>query len=125
MLICVDAAAEVEFCGLAFSAKELSRRTGQDGSVVHATLQVGDTLFMVHGEYRHLESRAPKLDGSSSVVLYIYVNNVDAVMAQAVGAGATVLLPATDQAWGDRVGRIMDPAGHVWNVAAHVDGSAV
>jgi PhnB protein len=124
MLICVDAASEIEFCRRAFNAQELSRRSGNDGSVVHATLQVGTTMFMVHGEYPHLESRAPRPDGSSSVVIYIYVENVDAVIARAVEAGAAILLPATDQAWGDRVGRIMDTAGHVWNVAAHNDRSA-
>jgi uncharacterized glyoxalase superfamily protein PhnB len=42
----------------------------------------------------------------------------DTVISRAVGAGATVLLPAADQAWGDRVGRIIDSAGHVWNIAA-------
>jgi PhnB protein len=124
MLICVDAAAEIEFCRLAFDAQELSRRSGKDGSVVHATLQVGNTMFMVHGEYPHLESRAPKLDGSSSVGIHRYVDNVDTVIARAVEAGAAILLPATNQAWGDRVGRIMDTAGHVWNVAAHIDRSA-
>lgn len=124
MLICGDAASEIEFCQLAFDAQELSRRSGKDGSVVHATLQVGATMIMVHGEFSHLESRAPKRDGSSSVVIYIYVENVDTVIIRAVEAGAVILLPATNQAWGDRVGRIMDPAGHVWNVAAHIDRSA-
>lgn len=125
MLICLDAASEIEFCRRAFDAQELFRRTGHDGTVVHATLQVGHTLFMVHGEYPQLESRAPKRDGSSSVVIYIYVDNVDAVINRALGAGAVVILPATNQPWGDRVGRIMDSAGHVWNVAAHIDGSKV
>ncbi len=125
MLICSDAAAEIQFCRDAFDADELSRRSAQDGTVVHATLRVGDTLFMVHGEYPHLGSRAPDRDGSSPVVIYIYVNDVDAVIGRAVGAGAVVLLPATNQPWGDRVGRIMDPAAHVWNVAAHIVGSAI
>jgi PhnB protein len=124
MLICVDAASEIEFCRFAFDAQELSRRSGKDGSVVHATLQVGNAMFMVHGEYPHLESRAPKRDGSCSVVIYIYVDNVDAVIARAVEAGAVILLPAMNQAWGDRVGRIMDTSGHVWNVAAHLDAAA-
>jgi PhnB protein len=125
MLICSDAASEIEFCRLAFDAQVLSRRSEKDGTVVHATLQVGSTMFMVHGEYPHLESRAPKLDGSSSVVIYIYVDDVDAVIDRAIGAGAVVLLPATNQAWGERVGRIMDAAGHVWNVAAHLEGTTV
>ena len=121
MLICLDAASEIEFCRDAFGAEELSRRSGEDGTVVHATLRVGSTLFMVHGEYPHLESRAPKQDGSSPVVIYLYIDNVDVVMSRAVQAGAVVLLPATNQPWGDRVGRIMDCAGHVWNVAMHLE----
>jgi PhnB protein len=121
MLICLDAASEIEFCRDAFGAEELSRRSGEDGTVVQATLRVGSTLFMVHGEYPHLESRAPKRDGSSPVVIYLYIDNVDVVMSRAVQAGAVVLLPATNQPWGDRVGRIMDRAGHVWNVAMHLE----
>ena len=118
MLICTDTAAEIEFCKRAFDARELSRRTGQDGKVVHATLQLRETMLMVHGEYPHLASRAPGRDGSSPVVIYLYVDNVDTTIGRAVEAGATVLLPAADQPWGDRVGRIMDSEGHVWNIAA-------
>jgi PhnB protein len=125
MLICADAASEIEFCRTTFGARELSRRSAKDGTVVHATLQAGSTIFMVHGEFPHLESRAPNRDGSSPVVIYIYVDDVDSVIDRAVGAGAVVLLPAANQVWGDRVGRVMDSAGHVWNVAARVDGSAV
>jgi PhnB protein len=123
MLICSDAAAEIEFCKSAFSASELSRRTGQLGEVVHATLKFGETMLMVHGEYPHLRSQAPKRDGSSPVVIYLYVEDVDTVISRAVKAGAEVLLPAANQVWGDRVGRIIDSAGHVWNVAAHISGA--
>ncbi|HZQ45988.1 MAG TPA: VOC family protein [Verrucomicrobiae bacterium] len=56
--------------------------------------------------------------GSSPVVIYLYFENVDAVIERAEAAGARVLLPAQNQFWGDRVGRIIDPAGHVWNIAA-------
>jgi PhnB protein len=45
---------------------------------------------------------------------------VDSVIVRAVTAGARVLLPAADQFWGDRVGRIVDPSGHVWNIAARI-----
>ena len=73
---------------------------------------------MVHGEVDALLSRAPDCDGSSPVVIYAYVqDDVDAVVARAVCAGAKVQTPVMDLPWGDRMGRIMDPAGHVWNVA--------
>jgi PhnB protein len=117
MLVCRDAVAEIEFCKTAFAAEELSRRPGQDGSVVHATLAIGGTMIMVHGEFPHLASRAPQPDGSSPVVIYLYVEDADKVIEQAAAAGARVLIPAANQFWGDRVGRIIDPAGHVWNIA--------
>jgi PhnB protein len=120
MLVCRDAAAEVEFCETAFGAVEFSRRQAPDGAVVHATLKIGATMLMIHDESPHLASRAPQSDGSSSVVIYLYVEDVDNVIDRAVAAGAKVLLPAANQFWGDRVGRIIDPAGHVWNVAARI-----
>ncbi|UWX04002.1 VOC family protein [Pseudoxanthomonas sp. NC8] len=120
MLVCRDAAAQIEFCRNAFDAVELSRRAARDGSVVHATLQIGAAMVMVHDEQPHLASRAPAADGSSPVVVYLYCDAVDPVIERAMAAGAHVLLPAEDQFWGDRVGRIMDPAGHVWNIAARI-----
>jgi PhnB protein len=122
MLVCADAAAEIAFCAAAFGAVELSRRTDGDGSVTHATLGIGELLIMVHGETPHLASRAPLPDGSSPVVIYLYLEDVDAVVERAVAAGATVLTPIADQFWGDRMGRIVDPAGHLWNVASRVAG---
>jgi len=124
MLVCVDAAAEIEFCKAAFGAEELSRRVADDGSVTHATLGIGELLIMVHGETSHLASRAPLGDGSSPVVIYLYLEDVDAVVERAVAAGARVLTPVADQFWGDRMARIVDPQGHVWNVASRVEESA-
>lgn len=120
MLVCRDAAAEITFCQRAFSAVELSRRNTSDGTVIHATLMIHQSLIMIHDESPHLASRAPAKDGSSPVVTYLYGDEVDAVIAKAVAAGARVLLPAADQFWGDRVGRIVDPEGHVWNIAARI-----
>jgi PhnB protein len=84
---------------------------------VHATLKIGSALLMVHGEVPHLASRAPQPDASSPVVIYLYVGDVDAVIKRALTAGARIVLPVADQSWGDRVGRIIDPEGHIWNVA--------
>ncbi len=120
MLVCKDAGAELDFCVQAFGAVELSRRTAEDGSVIHATLMIHQSMIMLHNENPHLISRAPQPDGSSSVVTYLYDENVDEIMNRAVALGARVLMPAEDQFWGDRVGRIIDPAGHVWNIAARI-----
>lgn len=120
MLVCRDAASEIGFCKAAFGAEELSRRTAPDGAVVHATLKVGGAMIMIHGEVPKLASRAPQPDGSSPVVTYVYVGDVDAVIERALAAGARVLIPAANQFWGDRVGRVIDPEGHVWNVATRI-----
>jgi PhnB protein len=104
----------------AFGAEDLSRREADDGAVVHATLRIHDSLIMVHDVSSHLTSQAPGRDGSSPVVNYLYDEDVDAVMNRAIAAGAEVLIPAADQVWGDRVGRLMDPEGHVWNIAARI-----
>jgi PhnB protein len=118
MLVCRDAAAEMEFCKAAFGAVELSRRTAEDSTVLHGLLVIGAALVMVHGETQPLASRAPQADGSSSVVIYLYLDDVNAAMERAIAAGASVVMAAEDQFWGDRVGRIMDPEAHVWNLAS-------
>jgi PhnB protein len=124
MLVCLDGAAEIEFCKAAFGAVELARRSGPDGSVVHATLAIGEAMIMVHGEAEHLASHAPRQDGSSPVVIYVYLEDVDTVIERAVAAGAKILLPVENAFWGDRVGRIVDPSGHVWNVASRAEESS-
>lgn len=80
---------------------------------------VGFGRVVIHGSWgdRPSSKRAPQNDGSSPVVIYLYLPDPDLAIEAAVQAGASVSLPAADQPWGDRVGRIMDPAGHVWNIA--------
>jgi len=121
VLVCRDAAAEIDFCKATFQAVELVRRPGPDGGVAHAALTIGGAMFMLEGEWPTLASRAPQPDGSSPVVLYVYVEDVDAVVERALAAGARVLLPVKDQFWGDRTGRIVDPAGHVWTISTRVE----
>jgi PhnB protein len=121
MLVCRDAAAEIDFCKTAFGAVELVRRPGPDGFVAHAALTITGTMIMIEAEWPGLASRAPCPDGSSPVVIYVYVEDVDAVIERAVAAGAKILLPVKNQFWGDRTGRIIDPSGHVWTIATRVE----
>jgi PhnB protein len=121
MLVCRNPAVEIEFCKYSFDAVELSRHEGQHGNIVHATLRIGHAMFMVHDEATQLESRAPRSDGSSPVVIYLYGDNVDKVIGKAVSKGARILIPAEDKFWGDRVGRIIDPENHVWNIACRMN----
>jgi PhnB protein len=120
-LVCRDPAAEINFCVSTFGAVELGRRPGSDGAVAHALLTIGPAMLMIEAEWPTLTSRAPMPDGSSPVVIYVYVENVDQTVERAVAGGAQVLIPAKDQFWGDRTAWIMDPAGHVWTIATRVE----
>jgi PhnB protein len=120
-LVCRDPVAEIDFITRTFGARELNRRPGPDGTVVHALLSIGPAMIMIESEWPQIANRAPKLDGSSPVVLYVYVEDVDATIERAVGEGAKVLAPATDQFWGDRTAWIMDRSGHVWTIATRIE----
>jgi PhnB protein len=120
-LFCRDPAAEIEFCVTTFGAVELNRRPGPDDVVAHALITIGPAMVMIESEWPQITNRAPSPDGSSPVALYVYVENVDETVSRAAAAGATTLMPPTDQFWGDRTAWIMDPAGHVWTVATRVE----
>ena len=121
MLVCRDVSAEIEFCKTTFGAEELGRRPGPDGTVVHALLTIGGQMVIIEAEWPTLASRAPQPDGSSPVVIFVYVEDVDTVIERAVIAGARILLPVKDQFWGDRTGRVIDPSGHVWTIATRIE----
>jgi len=121
MLVCRDVGAELEFCRTVFDAVEVSRRPGADGAVVHALIKIGEAMVIIEGEWPTLTSRAPQGDGSSPVVIFVYVTDVDAVTERAGDAGATILAFPQNQFWGDRTARIVDPAGHVWLAATRIE----
>jgi PhnB protein len=120
-LFCRDPVAQIEFCKSTFGAVELVRRPGADGKVAHALVTIGPAMVMIESEWPEVANRAPAPDGSSPVVLYVYVENVDQVVERAAAAGAKVLMPPQDQFWGDRTAWVMDPSGHVWTVASRVE----
>jgi len=120
-LICRDPAAEIDFCARTFSAVEINRRPGPDGKTAHALMTIGPAMIMIEGEWPTLASRAPTPDGSSPVVIFVYVEDVDQTVERAIAGGAQVLMPAQNQFWGDRIAWIMDPSGHVWTVATRIE----
>ena len=119
-LVCKDGATEIDFCLATFDAVELNRRIGPD-SMVHALLTIGNEMLMIEGEWPSLPSRAPKPDGSSPVVIFVYVEDVDRTIERAIANGATVIVQPENQFWGDRIAWIMDPAGHVWTIATRLE----
>jgi PhnB protein len=120
-LVCRDPAVAIDFCANTFGAVERVRRPGPDGAVAHALMTIGPAMIMIEREWPALTSRAPKPDGSSPVVIYVYVEDVDRIVDRAIAGGARVLIPPQDQFWGDRTAWIVDPSGHVWTIATRIE----
>jgi PhnB protein len=116
-----DAARAIDYYVSAFGAKEVVRMEAPGGSIGHAELEVGDSRIMLSDPFPQASTRPPKELGATSVSVFMYVEDVDAVVKQAVDAGATVTMEVADQFWGDRFGAITDPFGHVWSIATHVE----
>ncbi|HEY6908377.1 MAG TPA: VOC family protein [Myxococcales bacterium] len=120
-LFCRDPAAELDFCKITFGAEERVRRPGADGRLAHALITIGPAMVMIESEWPGITNRAPAIDGSTPVALYVYVADVDAVVGRAAGAGGKILMPAQDQFWGDRTAWVMDSQGHVWTIASRIE----
>ena len=120
-LTCRNAARAIEFYQQAFGAKVRGGvAKGPDGKVMHAELQIGDSVIMLSDEFPEFGSLSPQSIGGSGIGLHIYVDGVDAAFDRAVKAGAKVDMPVMDQFWGDRYGKLTDPFGHKWSIATHV-----
>lgn len=123
----VQGAAEaLEFYVEVFGASERMRIPGPGGVIVHAEIQIGDSVVIVEDEDPRRGTKAPPAGGlpGTPAYLFIYVEDADAVVARAAGLGATVVRPAQDEFYGDRDGYIVDPFGHGWTVASHVEDVA-
>ena len=118
-LICANAAAAIDFYVKAFNAVEYGRLPGPGGKIMHASLRIGDSHLMLVDEMPEWGALGPKSLKGSPVTIHLYVQDVDAAVAQAVAAGAKVTMPVADMFWGDRYGQLEDPFGHRWSVATH------
>jgi PhnB protein len=116
-----DAAQAIEYYRTAFGAKERVRMGAPDGKIAHAELEIGDSLVMLSDPFPQASTRPPKELGGTSASVFMYVEDVDAVVKQAVNAGATITMEVADQFWGDRFGSVQDPFGHSWSIATHVE----
>ena len=118
-LVIKNAAAAIEFYKKAFGARERGRMSGPDGRLMHAEIQIGDSIVMIHNEMLEYGSKSPQTLGGSPINLFLYVPDADASFQQAVSAGAQVTMPLADMFWGDRYGKLVDPFGHEWSIATH------
>jgi len=116
-----DATEAIEYYTKAFDAKERVRMETPDGTVGHAELEIGDSLVMLSDPFPQASTKPPNELGGTSVSVFMYVEDVDAVVKRAVDAGAMVTMEVADQFWGDRFGSVKDPFGHLWSIATHVE----
>ena len=122
-LTIAGAAKALDFYAAVFGATERMRTPGPGGTIVHAEIEIGDSVLIVADADPRQGTMAPPPGGlpGSPAFLFIYVEDVDAVIARAVELGATLQRPAVDQFYGDRDGYFIDPFGHGWTVASHVE----
>lgn len=116
-LVCDGAADAIEFYKKAFGAEELVRVPGPTGRLMHAAVMINGSMVMLVDENKDYGLLSPKALGGTPVTIHLNVPDVDAAVARAEAAGATIKMPVADQFWGDRYGMIKDPFGHNWSIA--------
>jgi uncharacterized glyoxalase superfamily protein PhnB len=115
----VDAA--VDFYTKAFGATKTFAMPGPDGKTVHAEIKIGDSIVMLDEVNVQEGTKGPLELGGTPATLMVYVSDADQVFAAATAAGARAEMPVDEQFWGDRYGQVIDPFGHRWAVATHVE----
>jgi PhnB protein len=123
-LVVNDAARAIEFYRQALGATEAFRMAEPSGRIGHAELRLGDSVLMLADEFPDVGARSPRTIGGTPVSLLLYTEDVDAVVGRAVAHGATLVRPIQNQFYGDRTGTIVDPFGHQWTIATHVEDVA-
>ena len=113
----------LKFYAAVFGATERMRIPNPDGTVAHAEIEIGDSVLIVEEQSSDFGTKAPPPEGlaGSPAFLYTYVEDVDDVVARAAKRGAKLQRPPQDQFYGDRDGYLIDPFGHGWTIATHVE----
>jgi PhnB protein len=120
-IVCVDASGAIDWYVKALGATELARMLGPNGKLMHGAVKIGDSTMMLVEEQPNFGSLSAATLKNSPVFLHLYVPDVDASVAKAQAAGATVTMPPVDMFWGDRYGQLVDPFGHHWSIAEHLE----
>jgi uncharacterized glyoxalase superfamily protein PhnB len=125
-LVLDNCAGAIELYARAFGAREVLRMPGPAGKIVHAEIQIGDSRIMMSDEMPPMPGqpgvyKSPRAAGLSTAALFLYVPDVDAAFERALKAGCTIRVKVTDMFWGDRYGQVIDPFGHTWALATHME----
>jgi PhnB protein len=109
----------LDFYKAAFNAREIMRMPTPEGKIGHAEIRIGDSVVMVADETPRSGLKSPQSLGGTTVGVFLYVEDVDAIYDRAVAAGARATSRPQDMFWGDRYGKLTDPFGHEWSIATH------
>ncbi|HKA23566.1 MAG TPA: VOC family protein [Candidatus Eisenbacteria bacterium] len=120
-LLITGAARAIDFYKNVFGAIETKRYDDSSGHILHAEITIGDSVLMLSDEYPEMGFKSPHSIGGASVLTMVYLEDVDACFARALAAGATEKQALKDQFYGDRTGTFVDPFGHLWTVATHIE----
>lgn len=120
-LVVKDAASAIDFYKRVLGAEELFRMDTPEGKVMHAELQIGNSRLMMTEESSEMGAVAPKPGAGNPVSLMIYVEDVDAWAKKATDAGMKTEMAVEDMFYGDRCGTFLDPFGHQWTIATHIE----
>jgi len=119
-LVIKGVANAIDFYKKAFGAKERSRMPGPGGLLMHAEIQIGNSIVMMCDEMPQMQRWvSPESLNGTTAAVHLYVDDVDATFERAVAAGAKPSMPPMDMFWGDRFGKLTDPFGHEWTMATH------
>ncbi len=117
-----DTKRALEFYKKAFGAEPRMSMPGPDGRIMHAEVKIGDSMVFMSDECPEMAAdvKSPQSAGAVTSSIFLYVQDVDAVVRKAVDSGAKVIMPVADMFWGDRFGKVVDPFGHHWGIATHI-----
>ena len=121
----------IGFYEKALGARVLYKSELPDGRIVHAQMQIADSVVLMTWENLHADdeniqkerqmARSPRSTGATTVMMELYVDDVDAAFQRAIDAGGKAIVPVQDMFYGDRSGYFEDPFGHVWSLATVVE----
>lgn len=119
-IIVKDADAAIAQYKKAFGAEEIMCMRSPTGGVMHAEMKIGDSIFMLGGEWPNMGMKAPAPNHVSGG-MHIYVPDADKAYQRALDAGCQTIMPPADMFWGDRYAKVIDSSGHVWGLATRVE----
>jgi PhnB protein len=120
-LIVNDATRALTWYTHALGAREVMRLAAPSGRIGHAEIDIGGSRVMLADEHPDIGAHGPGAYGGSPISIHLYATDVDGMMKKAAAAGATVKSPAEDKFYGDRLGSLLDPFGHTWHIATHIE----